>query len=130
MEQKTPLTLKIRPASNMHRATSFMSLPSDLHWDSEHCTAGLPWLHGELTDAPAEQLRMTLRVHNRAGIPVIEGHTIVEAGQRTFIFSELRPYGIEAYAHVSEAEREQVAQRIWSRRAYGTIEIQPHSSPR
>ncbi len=76
----------------------------------------------------AARMRLTLRIHNRAGIPMIEGQTIVEAGQRTFMFSDLRPLGIEAYAHVSEAEREQVTRRIWSRRAYGTLEIQPLST--
>jgi hypothetical protein len=62
-----------------------------------------------------------LRVHNQAGIPIIEGQNRVEAGQCSFTVSELRPLGIEAYAHKREAERLQIARRIWSRRAYGTL---------
>lgn len=66
-----------------------------------------------------------LRIHNRAGIPIIEGQCYVAAGAQTFTFSQLLPLGIEAYAHVSEGEREQVARRIWSRRVYGSLEQHP-----
>jgi hypothetical protein len=85
-------------------------------------TAGLPWLHGSFAQPVVTPCRLTLRIHNRAGIPIIEGHCFVAAGQQTFTFEQLRPLGIDAYAHVSEAEREQIARRIWSRRVYGTLE--------
>ncbi len=128
MEVNPPLTLGVRITPTIKSPLRHIALPHELHCDSEHHTAGVPWLRGEFAAIPAEQLRITVRVHNHAGIPVIEGHNIVEPGQRTFIFSELRPHGIDAYAHVSEAEREQVSRRVWSRRAYATIEIQPLSS--
>lgn len=130
MEETTAAFLEIRRMLNSNKAMQRFTPPPTLECDSAQQTAGLPWLHGELATAPAEPVRLMLRVHNRAGIPVIEGHTVVEAGQQKFIFSELRPYGIEAYAHASAADREQVAQRVWSRRAYGTIEIQPDSARR
>jgi hypothetical protein len=62
-----------------------------------------------------------LRVHNSAGIPIIEGHCMIEAGQRQVVFEALRPLGIEAYAHKSAAEQQAVARRIWGRRAYGVL---------
>jgi len=65
-----------------------------------------------------------VRIHNRAGIPIVEGTGTVAAGQREFTIAELRPLGIEAYAHKSEAERVEIAQRIWSRRVFGTVSAQ------
>jgi len=62
-----------------------------------------------------------LRVYNRAGIPIVEGQSQVAAGQRQFAFTHLRAFGIEAYAHRSDEERAQIAQRIWTRCSYGTL---------
>jgi hypothetical protein len=56
----------------------------------------------------------------------LEGRGTLEAGQRQFTIT-VQPLGIEAYAHKREAERIQIAQRIWSRRAYGILTAQPFS---
>ncbi len=128
MEDKPGFTLQIRTTSKIGNAIRGLAPLPALGFDTERDSAGIPWLHGEFPVMLAARMRLTLRIHNGAGIPMIEGQTIVEAGQRTFMFSDLRPLGIEAYAHVSEAEREQVTRRIWSRRAYGTLEIQPLST--
>jgi hypothetical protein len=57
----------------------------------------------------------------------VEAHSQIEAGQQHFCFSDLQALGIEAYAHKSDAERAEIAQRIWSRRAYGTLTFLPAS---
>ena len=64
-----------------------------------------------------------LRVYNKSGILIIEGQSRLEIEQQHFTFQELRPLGIEAYAHASEAERVQIGQRVWSRAVYGVLTI-------
>jgi hypothetical protein len=97
------------------------SYPSALSIDANRAAAGLPWLEGGLKTAAPQRLTLRLRIHNRAGIPIIEGLTEVQAGERRFVFQELRAIGIEAYAHKNDGERIQIAQRVWSRRTYGTL---------
>jgi hypothetical protein len=98
--------------------------PSELQVD-EAVQAGLPRLYGMLDKAATQALTVVLRIHNRAGIPIIEGSCRIETGHQQCTFSDLHVLGIEAYAHASEAEREQVCARVWTRRAYGTLSVQP-----
>ncbi len=98
--------------------------PHEFEYDEAQRTDGIPWLKGEISVTPSQPLRLVVRVHNRAGIPIIEGEGQIEAGQRRFTISELHPLGIEAYAHKRETERVEIARRIWSRRAYGTLTFQ------
>jgi hypothetical protein len=95
--------------------------PTHLCIDPEQQTAGIPWLHGELARALPQQLRLRLRVHNKAGIPIVEGYLILEAGQHVFTIRELAALGIDGYAHAPAHERAKVGQRIWARRAYGML---------
>jgi hypothetical protein len=81
-------------------------------------------LRGELPAPAAAPMVVVLQVHNSAGIPIIESRAEVAAGHRSLLFADLRPIGIDAYAHKSPAERAQIAARIWTRRAYGTIQLQ------
>jgi len=115
------MKLQIRTITDHSHSIRWTSYPRELEYDEEQHTDRLPMLHGELGVAAPRSLRLVLRVHNQAGIPIIEGQNRVEAGQRSFTIGELRPLGIEAYAHKREAERLQIARRIWSRRAYGTL---------
>lgn len=98
-------------------------LPNTLLVDEQIGPAGLPLLRGELPAAAPARLLVVLQVRNSAGIPIIEGQTSVAPGDRTVLFAELRPIGIDAYAHKSDAERTQIAERIWTRRAYGTLQL-------
>lgn len=81
----------------------------------------LPALRGELSRPAPRRMTITLQIHNRAGIPIIIGQETIAAGQTEIVFRHLQPLGIEAYNHASATQRQQVAQRIWSRRAYGTL---------
>lgn len=99
------------------------NLPPTLQIDEQVGPAGLPLLRGELATAPAAAVVVLLQVRNSAGIPIIEGHAAVAAGERTVLFADLRPIGIDAYAHKSVAERAHIAERIWTRRAYGTLQL-------
>lgn len=123
MTDLSATTLELRPTSSANSLS--VKAHSVLTADTVHQTGGLPWLHGSLAQPTPAPCRLVLRIHNRAGIPIIEGQCYVAAGGQTFTFSQLRPLGIEAYAHVSESEREQVARRIWSRRVYGSLEQHP-----
>jgi hypothetical protein len=67
---------------------------------------------------------LLLHVHNSAGIPIITALAHLSAGDQQVIFHDLSPIGIEAYAHKPAAERDQIAQRIWTRRSYAMIVIQ------
>ncbi|MGH2524557.1 MAG: hypothetical protein ACRDH2_18785 [Anaerolineales bacterium] len=116
------MALPIRVQTNAERSRARPPL-RELRLDPEQHTGGLPWLHGELEAAAPKPLVLLLRVHNRAGIPLVEGHCQVRAGQRQVTFRDLRPLGIEAYAHKPEAQRIEVAQRIWSRRAYASLAV-------
>ena len=100
------------------------AFPRELRYVEEHHTGGLPWLSGELGRPAPQPLALIVRIHNRAGIPIIEGQSQIEAGQRQFTITDLRPLGIEAYTHKREAERIEVAHRIWSRRAFATLTFQ------
>lgn len=110
--------LLLRSASDRPTA----DLPMALAIDDTRQHEGLPALTGELACPAARPLRLVLRVHNAAGVPIVTGETEVDAGADRIEFSALRALGIEAYAHVREEERTRVAQRIWSRRAYGVLE--------
>lgn len=86
--------------------------------------ADLPCLRGELPSPAAAAIVVILHIHNSAGIPIIEGRAHLAAGEHSIVFADLRPIGIDAYAHKSPAERTQIAARIWTRRAYGTLHLQ------
>jgi hypothetical protein len=110
----------------MNNSTHFLSSsaqPRELQTDGEQHIGGIPWLHGEFGNAMPQAITIMLQIHNKSGIPIIEGQSQLEVGQRQFIFQELRPLGIEAYAHASEAERVQIGQRVWARAAYGKLTI-------
>jgi hypothetical protein len=99
------------------------SLPDKLSAGPEHAENGLPWLHGELRAPTQEPQMLTVRVHNNAGIPVIVGHALLEAGAQHITIRDLLPLGIEAYAHYSAEQRLHIAQRVWSRVAYATLSL-------
>jgi hypothetical protein len=121
------MTLLIRPGNPGRQPVPRAIYPSALELDSERQSGGLPWLSGELGQAAPASLKLILRVHNRAGIPIVEGQSQIEAGQQQITFTNLHALGIEAYAHKTEAERAEIAQRIWSRRAYATLTFLPSS---
>ena len=118
---QTTLPLPIRPSKINNWFIPATAQPCELQVDPERHTHGLPWLYGELGIATPQNLILGLRIHNQAGIPIIEGQSSVEAGQRQFTFTDLHAIGIEAYTHVPEIERQHISDRIWSRRAYGTL---------
>lgn len=115
------LLLPLHISRTSHWVIPHTTYPSQLRVDSEHHTEGTPWLYGEFSVAVPHHLNLKLRLHNQAGIPIITGETLLEAGTQAFIFQALSPLGMEAYIHKPAAERIQVAQRIWSRAAYGTL---------
>ena len=117
------MILRIRTNTGLGRLLPLSACPHELHIDPEQQTGGLPWLHGEFAIAMPGPLTLLLRIHNRAGIPIIVGESRIDAGLRHFTFSDMHPLGIEAYAHAPETQRVQMAQRIWSRRTYGTLAI-------
>lgn len=82
-----------------------IAYPQELEVTSDQTPDGLPWLCGELENPAPRELTLLLRIHNKAGIPIIEGQSRVEGGQKQLVFSELRMFGIEAYSHLSETER-------------------------
>ena len=98
--------------------------PAELSADPQQHTAGVPWLYGEIGLPAPTRLNVILRLHNRAGVPIIEGRAIVERGQQQLAFRDLRAIGIEAYAHAPEEQRVEIARRIWSRCVYGTLTVQ------
>lgn len=99
------------------------ALPASLSIDEARGASGLPILRGELPAPAAAALTVTLQICNGAGIPIIEGRASVAAGDRALLFADLRPIGIEAYAHKPADERAQIAERIWTRRTFGTLQI-------
>jgi hypothetical protein len=117
----TALALPIRPGKITNRLIPPLAQLHELQTDPERHTNGLPWLYGELGVPAPQELTFLLRIYNRAGIPIIEGKSKVGIGQKYVTFSELHALGIEAYAHVSETERQHISQRIWARHVYGTI---------
>src|SRR2546423_9975603 len=117
------MSLLLRTITDVDRHLPERAYPHELDVDLLQDMGGLPWLSGRLNVAAPRPLRLVLRVHNRAGIPIIEGQSNLEAGQQEFTFSDIRPLGIDGYAHAREAEREQVARRVWSRCAYGTLTV-------
>ncbi|HMQ29565.1 MAG TPA: hypothetical protein PKD53_02510 [Chloroflexaceae bacterium] len=94
----------------------------ELTADPELHTDGVPWVYAELLAPAHRPMAFVLRLHNTAGIPVIDGRGEVAAGETRVAFRALRALGIEAYAHAREEQRLEVARRVWSRCAYGTIE--------
>jgi hypothetical protein len=111
------MPLRINSAYSQYR------FPAELSTDPQQHSDGVPWLYGEIGVPAAVHLNVILRLHNRAGIPVIEGRTVVERGQRQLIFRDLHAIGIEAYAHAPEEQRVQIARRIWSRCVYGILAL-------
>jgi hypothetical protein len=97
--------------------------PSELYLDLEHYTGGLPWLRGELLAAAPQTYLLITRIHNRAGIPMIAGQVPIRRGERTFIVRDQQPIGIEAYRHYSEAQRLLIAQRVWPRGVFASLEL-------
>lgn len=122
VEDGTPITLELRTSGPADPVTA---LAHPVLTVEPHESGGLPWLHGSFRRPVPVSSRLVLRIHNRAGIPIIEGHCEIAAGEQRFTCTTLRPLGIEAYAHVSEAQRQQTAQRIWSRRVYATLQRYP-----
>jgi len=118
------MTLPIRASKRHDRSITAAACPRELRCIEEQLTDGLPWLSGELESPAPQPLTLIVRIHNHSGIPIIEGQSQIEAGQRQFTITNLRPLGIEAYAHKREAERMEIAHRIWSRRAYATLTFQ------
>lgn len=98
-------------------------LPTALSVDEARGASGLPLLRGELPAPAPAALAVVLQICNSAGIPIIEGRAAVAAGDRALLFNDLRPIGIDAYAHKPADERAQIAERIWTRRAFGTLQI-------
>ncbi len=84
---------------------------------------GVPWLYGEVSIVLPQPIHLGLQIYNRAGIPIIEGETKLEMGQKRVVFQTLRPLGIEAYAHASDSERVEIGRRMWSRAVYGKLVI-------
>lgn len=122
--QLDTLPLPIKEGQNKFIPVNANPTELQLTWRSVH---SLPGLAGELGITAPGRFKLILRVHNRAGIPIVEGQSYVEIGQRRFVFEELDVIGIEAYAHVSVEERQKIRQRIWSRRAYATLQFWPIS---
>lgn len=122
MEDATPITLELRTSGV---SDPLVALAHPVLTAEPQESGGLPWLHGSFRQPVPVAARLVLRIHNRAGIPIIEGECAVAAGEQRFTCTTLRPLGIEAYAHVSEAQRQQTAQRIWSRRVYVTLQRYP-----
>ena len=100
-----------------------VDLPAALVADEATDHDGLPAMTGDLLRPAPRPLHLVLRVHNAAGVPIVAGETSIDAGAARVEFRTLRALGIEAYAHVPAEERMRVARRIWSRRAYGVVEI-------
>lgn len=98
-------------------------LPDTLSVGPEQADNTLPWLRGTLTTATTVLQMLTVQVHNRAGIPIMAGKTILEPGAQHFTIQDLHPLGIEAYAHYSAEQRMLIAQRVWSRAAYATLRL-------
>jgi hypothetical protein len=97
--------------------------PAELFLDLENYTGGLPWLRGELlAPAPCCYLVST-RIHNRAGIAMIAGRGVIRKGGRKFVVNDQQPIGIDAYAHYSETQRLLIAQRVWPRGVYASLEL-------
>ncbi len=117
------MILQIRTSTSLGRLLPLTACPREVVVDPEQQTGGLPWLHGEFAIAVPRRLVLQLRIYNRPGIPIITGESRIDAGQRHFTFSDMHPLGVEAYAHAPEAQRVQMAQRVWSRRAYGALAI-------
>lgn len=117
------ITLPVRSQSTRGSSTRLAVLPVELRADPGQHTAGLPWLAGELGAPASQPLTLLVKVMNRAGIPIIEGRTEVMAGERSFVFRDLRALGIEAYGHFKDAGREQIGQRVWSRRSYAVLTV-------
>ena len=99
-----------------------LPLPNALQVGPAQGESSLPTLAADLRTHTTVVLHLLLNIHNSAGIPIIVAQVSMAAGERRMIFNDLRPMGIEAYAHKPAAEQAQIAQRIWSRRAYVTIQ--------
>src|SRR3954465_7403170 len=87
--EETTMALPIRPGSSGRQIVPPAMYPAALELDSERQSGGLPWLWGELGQAAPACLRLILRVHNRAGIPIVEAHSQIEAGQQQISFTDL-----------------------------------------
>src|SRR5579859_7750420 len=55
-----------------------------LEADPAQETNGVPWVSGTFDRPVAHRLTILVRLHNRAGIPIIAGRSIVEVGAQDF----------------------------------------------
>jgi len=81
----------------------------------------MPMLHGSLVRPLSSPLRLLLRVHSSAGIPLASVIVEVSAGDGSFQTPPLAVLAMEGYAHLAPAARRAVEQRVWSRRAYVSV---------
>ncbi len=116
------------PIRSKERGLEAALLPHTLTCGMELMSHGLPLLHGSLHAAAPRRMNLMLRIHNRAGIPVIEGQCELAVGDQRIVFDSLRALGIEAYAHTSKDEQAKVQRRIWERAVYGTLTVAPHGT--
>jgi hypothetical protein len=98
-------------------------LPAALHIDEQPGAGGLPLLRGELPTEATSAFVVAVQICNSAGIPIIEGQATVGPGDRSVLFTDLRPIGIDAYTHKPAEERAQIAERIWTRRSFATLQL-------
>jgi len=84
------MSLPIRPAAGC----ALPGLPPELAEDPG-AGDGLPWLRGTLANPLSQAITLRLRVHNSAGIPILEGCGSLAAGHTELVVSDLRPLGSE-----------------------------------
>jgi hypothetical protein len=117
--------LPVRLGQRRNHLIPIKAQPRELRIDAYG--SGIPSLYGKFGIPAPQCLHLILRIHNQAGIPIIEGETKVDLGQYNFVFHKLNVLGIEAYAHLSEVEQQKIIERIWTRRAYANLTILPIS---
>jgi len=79
----------------------------------------LPRLRCVFSQPATEKVGVIVRVHSRAGIPLATAAVDVKPGDREFK-APLVLLAMEGYAHISQAERQAIHQRVWQRRAFAT----------
>jgi hypothetical protein len=119
------MKLPVRSCITHRPAPALALAAAELEADPERQTDGLPWVSGTFDRSAPTRLSILVRMHNRAGIPIVEGRCELEANTRQFTVRALSPLGIEAYAHASESQRLEVRRRVWSRCAFCTLEVRP-----
>jgi len=81
--------------------------------------ASLPGLRCVFAQPAADNVCVVVRVHSRAGIPLATAAIDVSKGDREFTASPVL-LAMEGYAHIGQAERQAIHQRVWQRRAFAT----------